>query len=239
MPVRSITLIIPALNEEGAIRQTAEESLQVALDHFDEVDMILIDDGSSDRTGAIMDDLAGKHQAIRVLHNGRNLGLGASYKRGVAEARGAYVMLLCGDGAMPGSALPAIFDRVGQADIIIPYIRNLRHLKTRSRYLLSRTYTALLNLVSGLDLHYFNGLPVHRLDRLRSIEIKSNGFGFQAEILVKLIKGGCTYEQVGVNAVERKNQSSALRPRNVISVSRTIARLLVELFQIVRSSKRS
>ncbi len=236
MSDRSITLIIPALNEEAAIGPTVEEALEVVAAPFDDHEVILIDDGSTDRTGEIMEELARKHEKVRALPNERNLGLGASYKRGVDAARCTYVMLLCGDGAMPGSALPTIFDRVGQADIIIPYIKNLRDLKTPSRYLLSRTYTGILNLVSGLNLHYFNGLPVHRLDRLHSIEIKSNGFGFQAEILVKLIKRGCTYEQVGVDAVERKNQSSALRVRNILSVSRTIARLLVEIAQIVRSS---
>jgi glycosyltransferase involved in cell wall biosynthesis len=51
---------------------------------------------------------------MRVLHNRPNIGLGASYQRGVAEARHDYVMMLCGDGGLPASSLPPIIEKIGR-----------------------------------------------------------------------------------------------------------------------------
>jgi hypothetical protein len=141
-------------------------------------------------------------------------------------------MMLCGDGGIPASSLPAIVSKIGTADIVIPYVTNLREIKTLPRYLLSRSYTRLLNLLSGQRLNYYNGLPVHRRSLLKPSVMTSSGFGIQGEILVKLLKSGHSFAEVGVPGGETTNKSSIFRPRNVVSVSRTvwkIAKLVVVL----------
>lgn len=226
----TISLIVPALNEAALITETVGQILEVVQPRFADYELILIDDGSTDATGALMDQLASVHPRVRALHNPTNMGLGASYRRGVAEARHEYVMLLCGDGGMPASSLPAIFEKIGTADIVVPYCENLRQIKTPGRYLLSRTYTTLLNALFGLRLRYYNGLAVHRVDLVRGVSSASSGFGFQGEILVQLLRAGRTYVEVGVKGAEKTNRSSALKLRNVASVSRTIARLTRQIF---------
>jgi len=222
----TITFIVPALNEEQVITATVDEIIQVSQGRFSEYEMLLINDGSADATGELMQDLARRYHHVRVINNDGNIGLGACYRLGCLLARYEYVMLLCGDGGMPASSLPAIFDKIGAADIVIPYCENLRQIKTSGRYFLSRGYTLLLNLLFGLRLHYYNGLPVHRLELVRSVGNESEGFGFQAEILVKLLMAGCSYVEVGVDGAERTNRSSALRMKNLVNVSRTIVNLV-------------
>lgn len=222
----SISFIIPALNEEIVLRAVIEQILEKVEGKFAEYEIILIDDGSSDSTGMIMDEFAGRYHTVSAIHNLRNLGFGHSYIRGLESAKFDYVMLLCGDGGLPADSLPAIFDKIGSADIVIPWMVNLREIKSPARHLLSKTYTSLLNLLFGLHLHYYNGLPVHRRDLLEQLSITSGGFGFQAEILVKLIKSGCSYVEVGVNGAEETNRSSALRLRNWLSVAGTIGHLI-------------
>ena len=225
----TVSFIVPALNEEAIIESVVTAILKVVEGRFSDYEILLVDDGSTDATGFIMDRLAASHQKLRVLRNGRNIGLGASYQRGVKEARFDYVMLLCGDGGMPAKSLPAIFDQIGKADIVIPYILNLKQIKTPLRYFLSRTYSGLLNVFFGFSLRYYNGLPVHRRDLLQSIRISSKGFGFQGEILVKLLKCGCSYIEVGVLGAEETRRSFALRPKNVLSVAGTFMHLLYEI----------
>jgi dolichol-phosphate mannosyltransferase len=225
----SLTLIIPALNEEAVVRGVVEQVLAEVEGKVREYEVILIDDGSTDLTGEVMEQIARDRKGVRVLHNPGNIGLGASYRRGVKEARCQYVMLLCGDGGFPASSLPAVFEKIGQADIVVPYMSNLRELKTPARYLLSRAYTSLLNFLFGFKLHYYNGLPVHRVDLLRRISITSTGFGFQGEVLVKLLKSGCSHVQVAVLGAEHTRRSVALRPTNLISVARTLIHLLKEI----------
>jgi hypothetical protein len=111
---------------------------------------------------------------------------------------------------------------------------NLAEIKTPMRYLISRTYTNLLNLLSGHWLHYYNGLPVHRRALLEQITITSSGFGFQGEILVKLLKSGCSYVQVGVPGAETTNKTSIFRVRNLFSVTATLLKLLLELMRFRR-----
>lgn len=225
----TISLIVPALNEEAVIASVLEGITAQAEGHFRDYELIAVNDGSSDATGAIMEQFAARNPKIRVLHNQPNIGLGASFQKGLKQAHHQYVMLLCGDGGLPARSLPAIFNMIGSADLIIPYMINLRQIKSPARYLISRTYSNLLNLLFGFKLRYYNGLPVYRRSLLDAIRITSSGFGFQAEIVVKLLKSRCTYIEVGVEGAEEKGRSIALRPRNVLSVSKTLFDLLFEI----------
>ena len=225
----SVTFIVPALNEGQVAQAVLTDLISVVSKSFANYEVLLVDDGSTDDTGIIMDRCAASHERVRVIHNERNIGLGACYQRGLQEARCNYVMLLCGDGGLPARSLPAIFEKIGTADIVIPYMTNLRRIKSPLRFVLSRTYSKLLNTLFGFKLHYYNGLPVHRTDLLRSIRITSSGFGFQGEILVKLLKSGCSYVQVGVLGAEETRKSFALRPRNLVSVARTLLHLIAEI----------
>lgn len=228
---RSITIIVPALNEQGVVRQVLEDIHQVVATHFSSFELIAVNDGSKDGTGVIMDDFAMMHPHARVLHNPTNIGLGASFQRGLLDAKCSYVMLLCGDGGLPARSLPAIFEQVGKADLVIPYMVNLKRIKTPMRYMLSRTYANLLNHTFGFRLNYYNGLPVYPRRLLEAITITSSGFGFQGEILVKLLKSGCTYVEVGVDGAEETGRSAALRWRNIISVARTFVHLIAEIIR--------
>ena len=225
----SVSFVIPALNEEVVIESFVREVRKTVDAHLEAYEIILIDDGSTDETGAIMDRLARELAHVRVLHNKPNRGLGASYRRGVSEAKLDYVMMLCGDGGLPASSLPPIIEKIGTADIVVPYILNLRQIKTPMRLLVSRCYTWLLNRISGSHLQYYNGLPVHKRALLNKITMASSGFGFQGEILIKLIKSGCSFVQVGVMGAEATNKSSIFRFRNVVSVVSTLFKLLREL----------
>ena len=233
----TISFIVPALNEEKVVETVIEQLLDQVRGWFADFELILVDDGSTDATGTIMDRLAQRYERVRVIHNGANLGFGASFQAGLKQARFDYVMLLCGDGGLPAKSLPPIFEKIGSADIVVPWMVNLRQIKTPLRYFLSRAYTMLLNSLSGLKLKYYNGLPVHRRENLEKIAITSGGFGFQAEVLVKLIRSGSSFVEVGVHGAEKTNRSSALRMRNWISVARTFHHLVREIRGSPRPSR--
>ena len=235
----SIALIIPALNEESVLLKVLDDIYSSTFGFFDQVELILINDGSVDSTGQIMNKFAEMHPNTRVIHNPKNRGLGASFQIGLKYASSEYVMLLCGDGGLPAQSLPTIFSEVGNADLIIPYMVNLKKIKSKQRYFLSRTYVFLLNVISGFNLHYYNGLPIYRRAFFEEMTVKSSGFGFQGEILVKLLKSGCTFKEVGVEGAEETGKSDALRIRNILSVARTFARLSIELISFKPISTRA
>lgn len=222
----SISIVIPALNEEVVVEGVVRDIEKQVTTFFRDYEIMLINDGSTDRTGEIMDRLATELPHIRVLHNPGNIGLGASYQRSVAQARCTYLMMLCGDGGMPASSLPPIFAAVGSADIVAPYVTNLRTIKSPLRYFTSRVYTNLLNLLFGQKIKYYNGLPVHRVDLLRQLRINSTGFAFQGEILTKLLRSGCSMTEVGVAGAEMTRNSSALRFKGLLNIAKVLVLLV-------------
>lgn len=226
---KSISIVIPALNEETVVEGVVRDIEKQVTTFFRDYEIILIDDGSTDATGAIMDRLATELPHVRVIHNPGNIGLGASYQAGVADARCNYLMMLCGDGGMPAASLPPIFAAVGSADIVLPFINNLKQIKSPVRYFTSRTYTNLLNLLFGQKIKYYNGLPVHRVDLLKQLRINSTGFAFQGEILTKLLRSGCTMTEVGVAGAEMTRNSSALRLKGLINIAKVLALLVWEV----------
>ena len=222
----SLSFIIPALNEEEVLESVTREIVDTLEPILDTYELIFVDDGSTDKTGEIMDRLVRELPNARVIHNNPNLGLGAAYWRGVGQAKYDYVMMLNGDGGL--LSLPPILQAIGTADVVVPYVSNLRELKTPFRYFVSRAYTVLMNILSGRRLHYYNGLPVHRRVLLNQIKLGSDGFGYSAEIIIKLLRAGCTFVEVGVPGIEKKNKSFAFRFKNVASVANTIVKLIVE-----------
>src|SRR5262249_25792901 len=103
--------------------------------------------------------------------------------------------------------------------------------KTRSwfRTALSKTFTSIVNAVTGRRLHYYNGLQIHRADALRQLRIESSGYGFQAEVLAKALRTAKTFIEVPMDLVERQHGASkAFRMKNVTDVVRTIVTLYRE-----------
>jgi len=227
---KRVSFVFPALNEEGNI-EAAVASVRQALEKtpLADYELILVNDGSTDRTGTIMDQLAAKYTNIRVVHNPRNLGYGGAFKRGAAEARLDYVIRICGDNSVPLQAIGLILGQLGQADLVIPYIAN-PELRSWGRRIASRGFTLIINLLFGQHVRYYNHAVAFPRDLLNSIRISTDGFAYQAEALVKLLKAGCTYVEVGVVDLPRVHgKSTALRPKNLWRVLTAVVGLMREI----------
>ncbi len=221
----TISFIVPALNEEKNIELTVQQILIAAQDRFSDYEILLVDDGSTDATGYIMESMAAKNDKIHVIHNPHNLGLGGAYKRGLAATKFDYVMMVVGDNEHNAAGLVDILSAVGKADIVIPYVINPYN-RSYLRRFMSSGYTTLINLLFGLRIRYYNGLAIHRVDLVRQITITTDGFGFNAEILVKLLKQGNSYVEVSTTLNKRKaGKTKIFQPKNLLSVMRTILHL--------------
>jgi glycosyltransferase involved in cell wall biosynthesis len=223
-----ISFVVPCFNEEENVAATVETIREVMSKH-DEYEVILVDDCSRDGTLQRMHELAESEPRVRVLGNPVNVGLGGSYKRGVAVARGKYVMMVPGDNGFPAHSIAEILRHAGRADIVIPVVAN-PDARTRFRAFTSRCFVLLLNWMFWLDVGYYNGAVLHETALLRSIEIRTNGFAYQAEALVKLIARGASYTQCYVWIQERASgRSSALSLKNQITVWKTLFNLLADV----------
>ena len=226
---RTISVIIPALNEEANVVATVNEVLTALGDRFEDYELLIFDDGSHDRTGELMDDLAKTNPRIRVTHNDRSRNLGGVYKQGIALACFDYLFLVPGDNEITGSALIRTLDAVGKADIVIPYPTNME-VRPLARRIASRGYTLLINLLFGRRLKYYNGTVISRLADVRNITIRTDSFAYQSEALLKLLRAGKTYVEVGVEIRQWPGRrSNALRLANLVAVLKAVGRLVLEM----------
>ncbi len=237
-PQPSLSIVIPALNEEAMLRSTVETLTGLLGPFFADYELLIIDDGSRDQTGTIADQLALANRRVRVVHHPDNRGLGYSYREGIQLATMEYVWWIPGDGGGLTSRddLANIFGAVGKADLVLVYL--LSENRPWHRQLLSRTYTALLNLAFGLRIKYYNGANVYRRVLLQNLPMTSDGHGLLAEVSVQLVKGGHGYVEVGMHNRERPGSSSnALRLKNIMRVARVLFRLFWRV-QIAGDRKR-
>ena len=233
-PGRSISVLVPVLNEEGNLRQTVERLLDALTITIEDFEIILVDDGSSDGTPALADALAREHSTVRVLHNARNMGLGYCYARGYKEASKAFFVYIPGDNTWPHRSFVELFGNLGRADVVTSYALN-PEVRPAGRRWLSCAYTRLLNVLFGRSLRYFNGLTIYPVEFLRREPATTFGFGFQAEVLLKALFSGLSYIEVGLPIDERTaGGSKAISARNFASVASTVSRLWLDLIVLRR-----
>jgi glycosyltransferase involved in cell wall biosynthesis len=225
----TLSVIVPALNEEQNIAAAVEEVIKAIDDRFADYELLLFNDGSRDRTGEIMEQLAAANPRLRVTHNPQPRNLGGVYKQGIAMARFDYIIMAPGDNENPSVALIPAFEAIGKADIVLPYPANPQA-RSLARRFVSRGYTLLLNLLFFHWVKYYNGTVINRTADLRSITINTNSFAYQSEVLLKLLKAGRTYYEVGIDIQPKPGRrSNALKLRNQIAVYRALCQLFVEV----------
>jgi len=222
----SLSVIVPAYCEAENILGTLENVTNALEGLPIDYEVLVIDDGSTDGTGALVTANAGRFPSVRLLTNDRNRGFGWTYRRGVEAASRDYIVMVHGDNAWGAATLRDLFSQVGDADIIVGYTRDMWSSRPWMRALISKTFTSLVNLISRRRLRYYNGLQIHRANVLKSLTIESSGFGFQAEVLVKALRQTRTFIEVGMDLIEREHgESKAFRLKNAVDVARTISLL--------------
>jgi len=227
MSVRpTLSIIVPAYNEAANILGTLDNVSTAVAATGVEAEILVIDDGSQDETAALVAANAERFPRMRLLQNGRNLGFGATYRHGVTAAAGEHIVMVHGDNAWGAATLRDLFSRVGQADIVVGYTRDMWRSRTFTRTVVSKTFTMLVNAITGRGLQYYNGLQIHRADVLKKMTIQSSGFGFQPEVLVKALGQTKTLIEVPMDLREREHgDSTAFRWKNAVDVYHTLRRL--------------
>ncbi|MDO8743439.1 MAG: glycosyltransferase family 2 protein [Candidatus Azambacteria bacterium] len=231
---KSVSIIIPAYNEEKNLAQTIKFSLdRLNENSISDFEILIFDDNSIDNTGKIADELADKHPQIKVNHNPRNMNLGYNITKGFQLATKEYAGFIPGDNETEPETLDNIFQNLGKADIIVPYIQNPK-VRPWGRRFLSRTYIIIINTAFGLNMKYYNGLCFFKTAIVKKVPVSTHGFAYMTEILVKLLKSGATYVEVPmINRARERGASKAFRLKNIISVFKTFITLFWEV-QILR-----
>jgi len=233
---KSISIIIPAYNEEKKLAPTVNFALNALNRHsIADFEIVIFDDASTDKTGEVADKLASEYPEIKVVHNPKNMNLGFNFVRGVQLAAKEFVGMIPGDNEMEPESLDNIFQVLGKADIIIPYIKN-PEARPWGRRFLSKTYITIINTAFGFNLRYFNGGCYFKTAMVKSIPVSTFGFAYMTEILVKILKSypATSFIEVPmINRVRERGATKAFRIKNIASVFKTFLKLFWDV-QILR-----
>jgi dolichol-phosphate mannosyltransferase len=223
---KRLTIVIPAVNEQEKVAETIEGVLPLARDLLDDFEIILIDDGSTDNTGAIMDRFAAEEPRILVVHHAQRQGVGAGFKSALQRAKFGAITLIPGDHAFQNKGIARMFKAAGAADIVITY-RDNQSDRSLNRSFQSHSLGFVLNCIFGFWLFDYHSVIIYPVKWSRQIAVKADGYGYQISFLISLLQLGLSHVQVPVSLnAELKGSSRALRLRTYLELGMTILSLL-------------
>jgi len=231
-PGHSLSVFFPMFNEEENVAETARRALAVLPALVPEFEVILVDDGSRDRTGAIADELAAHDARVRAVHHALNRGYGASLKSGLAAARHELVFFTDGDLQFDLGELELLLRALAGADVVAGY--RIDRQDPLGRKLNGILWTRLVRLVLGLRIRDVNcAFKLFRRSALARIApLEAEGAMLSAELMTKLQRSGARLVEVGVHHFPRPHgQQTGAKPGVILKAFRELLALRKKLAQ--------
>lgn len=226
---RSLTIVLPAYNEQDNIQQAVRAATRAAAGLVAEHEIVVVDDGSRDATPerlrALEAELGGR---LRVLRHTVNRGYGAALRAGFAAARGDLVFYTDSDNQFDlgqlGSALPLMADH----DAVLGY--RLHRRDPFTRICTSAVFNRLTCLVLGMRVRDLNcSFKLVRREILQALPLESDDFFIDAELVARLHRAGGCYTQMPVRHFPRTAGRSSVRASDVPRTLRSLARMRARL----------
>jgi len=199
-----LSLFFPAYNEEANLKETVEKAIPVLSKVANKFELIIVDDGSKDRTGEIADKLAKKYSFIRVIHHRSNKGYGEALKSGFYSAKYEWIVFTDSDGQLDFSEVAKLIEVKNDVDIVVGY--RLDRQDSLVRKLFGTGWTMLANLLLGTKVRdvdcafkLINKKVIETIPRLES----TRGGMISPELLGRAIKTGFKIKEVGVHHFSR------------------------------------
>ena len=211
----SLSFVFPMFNEIGNIENCVHEALATGHKITRDLEIIIVDDASTDGSGALADALAERHPELRVLHHSRNRKLGGTLRTGFSAATKDWVLYIDSD-------LPIHMDDALRA---IPLTRNaemvIGNRQGRAegirREIFSWVYNRLIRLLFGLQVSDVNfAFKLFRRSLLSQIALQSEGSFIDAELLIETRNAGLIIAELPMQYFERVAGASTLASWSIV-----------------------
>ena len=185
----SLSIVIPAYNEEGNLANLIRETLNDAKKVTSDFEVIIVNDGSKDKTAFIADSLAKTYKNIKVLHHEKNQGLALAWRDGIKACKKDIILYIEGDGQQPFKDQLDLLKKIKNADMVLG-VRTHRFDYTLFRKALSYGYLFLIWLFFNLKYKDVGWSQAYRRKIFSKIKIKSVTPFFDTEVIIKAQKFG-------------------------------------------------
>lgn len=226
----SLSVIMPALNEEKNIEKAVIATINAFNKYGIDGEIIVINDGSTDNTANIIQNLAKQHNNIKFITHKAPKGIGYSVWKGFKTSDKEVVVYFPADNENDPDDALMFFDLIDKVDIIAPFIHNLK-VRDKKRRLISAIYNFIINMTFFTKLNYHNGTTFYRRVILNDIELSNFGFFYQTELLIKLIKSGYLFAEVPNYLGQRTDgKSKALSLKSFIQTIKGYLNLIYVIY---------
>lgn len=203
MEIKELSVFFPAVNEEGNIEATVKKAEAFLSSLGIKYEIIIVDDGSRDKTGEIVKDIADKNPKVRLVTHSKNLGYGSALKTGFKEARYEWVAFSDSDGQFDITELKSLMEKSHQVDLILGYRLN------RADSFLRKVFTfgwgMIARVLLGLNVKdYSCGFKLIKKKVFdKTLPLEGEEKVTQIEFLVKAKRLGYKFTEVGVHHFPR------------------------------------
>ena len=222
--VPAISLFFPAYNEEKNIKKTVEKALAILPKVASDYEVIVVDDGSKDKTAEMVDKIAKENKKVRLISHPKNLGYGSALKTGFENAKYSWVAFADSDGQFDISELKILVDKASKADLVLGY--RLDRADPFIRKVATFGWNTLAKILLGLNVKdYSCGFKLIKKGVYEAVQpLVGEQKVTQIELLVKAKRLNYQMTEVGVHHYPRKlgNQTGA----NLNVVLKSVVNLL-------------
>jgi len=199
---QSISVIIPAYNDQVTIEEVVSEAIEVVSGLATDYEIFVVNDDSRDGTGALLDQLAQADKAIRVVHHETNRGYGATIAELYMGAKGDLVFSLPGDGQLRARELLKMLPAIQDHDIVIGRRRERQDPFMRKVY--SFIYNSLIRILYGLKVWDINSIKLIKREVLEHIRFETTSAFTDAELCIRAAKLGYSIGEVDIEHLARQ-----------------------------------
>lgn len=201
-PGRRLSIVLPALNEEANIEVAVTRARDVAARHCAAYEVIVVDDGSTDTTAAIVEKMAVDDPAIRLVRHKVNQGYGGALKSGFLAAQMDLVFFTDSDNQFDLDELAVFIDLIQSVDVVAGY--RIKRRDPFFRRLNARAWNYLVRALFYVPVRDIDcAFKLFRREVFDGLELNSVGAMVNTELMVKLGRSGYRVVEVGVNHFPR------------------------------------
>ncbi|MFH1453386.1 MAG: glycosyltransferase family 2 protein [Armatimonadota bacterium] len=199
----SLSMVATAFNEEELIESFIEKSIKDLSRVSDDFEVVLVNDGSTDRTLPIAKSLAGKYPQLKIVNLEKNAGTGANYIPGFKAASKEIVFNNTVDAFFDTQDLPGILPYLDEYDAVSGCRSDLKANNLYQKMLTLINYY-LIKVLFRVNLRAFQTLQFHRRSFFDEIEIEARSSFLSPELLLKALKSGRSLKEVEITFHPRK-----------------------------------
>jgi glycosyltransferase involved in cell wall biosynthesis len=197
-----LSAFMPAYNEEPNIGWVTEDVLTKLRMVTDKLELIIVNDGSADKTGEIIDRLQQKYPEVVAKHHPQNRGYGAALKTGFSSCSKKYIFYTDGDGQFDSGEISKLIPLLEKGDVVSAY--RVDRKDPWNRILNAWIYNTFLLIFFRLNVKDVDcAFKLYKAEFFDKVQLKSDGALIDAEVLIKLKKQGAKIVQCGVHHYPR------------------------------------